>query len=208
MTPTMKRPFFLKLQQEGDARMSDFQFVLLGAIGILVALALFVLWIRHMIRTLTALWAPNTQFVNGTFSRFRAKLRGTYQERPVLAYLGNGGNADHVYNLRMTVPPGFENWALTFIRLRKGEPPVWNLKAKPGATERLKTAGLLAAVEGIPGNWQLRYRAGSGSVQLSIAGVGMYYCPDLATFQAQLNLLVRLAGLNEAAAGTALPLAA
>jgi hypothetical protein len=193
--------------------MSGFQ-LLLVLIGILAVFAVFALWIRSMMRKLAALWAPNTRLVNGTFSRFRARVRGTYQDRPVLTYLGNEGGADdfgpktYSYTVRMTVPPGFENWALLFGVPRKGEPPVWNLKAKPGPAEQLKAAGLLAAVERAPRNWRLRYRAGSGRLELSIAGVGMYFCPDSGTFQAQLDLLVRLAAIIHAAAGTPLRQAA
>lgn len=185
--------------------MSGFQLLLIVA-GIAAVFALLMLWMRSMMRKLKELWAPNTQLVNGTFSRFRAKLTGTYQNRPVMVYLGNQDAEEKIYsyNLRMTLPPGFENWALACIVPRKGEPPVWSLKAKPGATEQLKSAGLLAEVASIPSNWQLRYRAGNGGVQLSIGGVGMYFCPDVATFQAQLDLLVRVAAITLAAAGTPL----
>jgi hypothetical protein len=189
--------------------MSGFQIVLV-VIGILAACAVLALWMRRMMRQLTALWAPNTLFLKGTFSRFQTRLRGTYQDRPVLVYMGNDGSSEDVgpttfsYTMRMTVPPGFENWALTNRVPRKGEPPAWNLKANAGPAEQLKTAGLLAAVESVPGHWQLRYRAGSGRLELVIAGVSTYFCPDPATFQAQLDLLVRLAFITVAAAGTPL----
>jgi hypothetical protein len=189
--------------------MSGFQLLLIVA-GIAVVFGLLMLWMRSMMRKLKELWAPNTQLVNGTFSRFRAKLTGTYQNRPVMVYLGNQDVEEKIYsyNLRMTLPTGFENWALACVVPRKGEPPAWTLKAKPGATEQLTSAGLLTEVASIPGNWQLRYRASNGGLQLSIVGVGMYFCPDVATFQAQLDLLVRIAAITLAAAGTPLRAAA
>jgi hypothetical protein len=194
-----------------DRRMFDSQFLLI-ALGIVAVFVLLALWFRMMMRRLAVLWTPNTKLVKGTFSRFRAKLSGTYQDRPVMAYLGNegGGGPDdfgpktYSYTVRMTVPPGAEDWAVVFSVARKGEPPAWNLRAKPAPAERLKTAGLLTAVEGAPRNWRLRYRAGSGRLEISIAGVGMYFCPDLGTFQAQLDLLSRLASITHDAAAPGL----
>ena len=188
--------------------MTGFQF-LLALFGILVVFALLALWVRRMIGQITANWAPNTQFVNGTFSRFRTRLNGTYQERPILTYLGNEGGGEFgpttfCYTLRMTVPPGFENWSMVCAVPRKGEPPEWTLKAKPGPADRLKAEGLLTAVEDAAKFWRLRYRAGSGRLELSIAGVGMYFCPDVVMFQRQLDLLSRLASITQAASVSSL----
>lgn len=186
--------------------MSDGQFLLI-VLGIVAVTALIALWYRMMMRKLARLWAPNILLVNGTFSRFRALLRGTYQGQPVMAYLGNeSGGEDataksYSYTVRVTVPPGFENWAVAYAIPRKGEPPAWTIKAKPGPAEQLKVAGLLTAVENAPRNWRLRYRAGKGRLELSISGVGMYFCPDTPTFQAQLDLLMRLTAVKTAAAG-------
>jgi hypothetical protein len=185
--------------------MSGFQLLLI-LVGIVAVFAVIMLWMRGMMRKLATRWAANTQLVKGTFSRFRAKLTGAYGDRPVMAYLGNEGGADDIgpktysYTLRMTVPAGFENWTSVCVVPRKGEPPAWNLKAKPEAAEQLKAAGLLTAVHSAPRNLRLRYRASSGRLELSIAGVAMDFCPDVATFQAQLDLLARLADITRAAA--------
>lgn len=53
--------------------------ILLVALGVPALIVLLALWYRSMMRKLTAIWAPNTQLVQGTFSRFRALLRGTYR---------------------------------------------------------------------------------------------------------------------------------
>ena len=183
--------------------------ILLIALGILAAVALLALWFRSMMRKMAAIWAPNTQLVQGTFSRFRARLRGTYEGRPVVAYLANesGGGPDDVgpttysYILYMTGPAELENWSAVCQVPRKGEPPAWRLKAKPGPSDRLTAAGLLTTLEQAPKNLRFRYRAGSGRIQLSIPGAGMYFCPNVQTFQAQLDLLSRLAAITHAAAG-------
>jgi hypothetical protein len=188
--------------------MSGLDFLLIG-LGIVAVAGGLAFWYRTMMRKLAAIWAPNTRIVQGTFSRFRALLRGTYHDRPVMAYLGNQrgmatddvGPSTYSYTVRMTVPPGSDNWTLASRFSRKGAKPEWVLQAKPGPAERLKAVGLLDAVESAPRNWQLRYRAGSGRLEISISGVGMYFSPNVATFQAQLDLLLRLEAVTRAAAG-------
>jgi hypothetical protein len=185
---------------------SQFLLILLGIVAVAGLLAL---WFRSMMRKIAARWTSNTQLVNGTFSRFRAQLRGTYHGRPVMMYLGNEGGGDgapktYSYTVRMSVPPGSENWALNWSVPRKGEPAAWNLKAKPGQADQLTAAGLLSAVESASKNWHFRYRASSGRLELGISNVGMYFCPDTAAFQAQLDMLVRLAAVTQAPAGTSL----
>jgi hypothetical protein len=181
--------------------------ILLVALGVPALIVLLALWYRSMMRKLTAIWAPNTQLVQGTFSRFRALLRGTYQGRPVVAFLANesgpedAGPKTYSYILYMTVPAEFENWSAVCQVPRKGEPPAWRLKAKPGPADQLTAAGLLAALEQAPKNLRFRYRAGSGRIQLSIPGAGMYFCPDVQSFQWQLDFLSRLAAITHAAAG-------
>lgn len=180
--------------------------ILLIVLGVLVFAALLALWYRSMMRKLKAIWAPNTELVHGTFSRFRALLRGTYQGRPVTAFLANeagddSGSKSYSYIVQMTFPAEFENWSAVCQVPRKGEPPAWRLQAKPGPANRLTAAGLLAALEQAPKNLRLRYRAGSGRMQLSIPGAGMYFCPNVQTFQAQLDLLSRLAAITHTAAG-------
>lgn len=188
--------------------MSGWQIVLI-VLGILAVFVLLALWFRYMMAKLAVIWAANTKFIDGTFSRVRARVTGTYRDRPVMAYLGNEGGADdygpktYSYTVRMTEPPGFADWSLVNAVARKGEPAAWTLKAKPETAERLTGAGVLAAVEGAPRSWRLRYRAGSGRLELSIAGVAMSYCPDPKTFESQLDLLARLADLNRTASAAA-----
>lgn len=190
--------------EEGPG-MSGFT-VLLIVLGSTTAFALLLLWYRSMMHKVTALWAPNTQLVQGTFSRWRALLRGTYQGHAVAAYLANEGGDDDTasktygYIVHLTFPPGFENWSAICQVARKGEAPAWRVKVKPGPADRLTAAGLLAALDHAPKNYQFRYRASTGRMQLLIPRVGMYFCPDTRTFQAQLELLSRLAAITQAAA--------
>lgn len=163
-----------------------------------------------MMRKLTTLWAPNTQLVQGTFSRWRAMLRGTYRGQPIMAYMakeGDENNTTYGYNLRTTGAPGFENWSALYVAGRKGAPGAWHLRASSHPAERLTAAGLLAALEEAPKGLQFRYRASSGRMQLAFPGAGMYYCPDVQSFQWQLDFLARLAAITQAAAGASAPAA-
>jgi hypothetical protein len=187
------------------------------ALFLVLVFALCGFWFRRMMRGLTALWAENTGLVQGTFSRWRIKLNGTWEGRPIVAYLGNNAvevddatdttTTTYSYVLAMRFSPGAENWSAAY-RARRGQAPAWQVKAAARTAERLAASGLLAALEQAPKNCSLNYRAGRGRMQLSIAGVGTSYCPDAQTFREQLDLLSRLGILTHSADRTALPAAA
>ncbi len=193
----------------------------LEILGVVIAVAVVValawLWFRSLMGKAARLWEANRALVQGTLSRWRIKLTGTWERRPVVAYLAtdkvdtqeiSGGNSvTYAYILRMTFPAGFENWSATY-RSRKGQPAGWELKAGSRTDERLRAAGLMAALEQAPRNCRLRYRASKGIMQLSIAGVGMWYCPDAQVFQSQLELLSRIGTIAQSAGGTGLARAA
>lgn len=186
--------------------MSSAELVLVVALGIAAMFVFVWYFYRRMMRKAAALWEPNTRLVQGTFSRWRIKLTGTYQGRPMLAYLAKESAEDDAretyrYVVRITIAPGFENWSAWFVPERKGAPGAWHLKAGTRAAEQLRAAGLMQALEPAHQGYRCSYRAGAGRMQFSAPGAGMYYCPDVQSFQGQLDLLARLAAITQAAAG-------
>src|SRR5947209_600723 len=105
--------------------MSDALFVAIIALMIVAASALVWFFFGRMMRKAAANWEPNTRLVQGTFSRWRVKLNGVYQDHPVTAFLakeGDENNQSYGYVARMTVAPGFENWSASYVVGRKDAP--------------------------------------------------------------------------------------
>jgi len=175
-------------------------------IGILVVLALsglavvFYLVVVRRDRTADrqAAWKHVVDAIDGSYKG--SKICGTYQGKSVEVFLNDGGYEipSYSYFLRLkTSIQGFD----------------WNMKADvtsstdtaksrniqtddKGLKQRLNDAGAVELVDSVSTKAQLRYRADKGTLEYQM-GVADSYVPTSEEFQTQLNLLTKLAELNE-----------
>ncbi len=145
------------------------------------------------------LWAPLAPLVNGT--AHGSRLSGTYQKMPVLARIGGGSDeeAEFFYELTLTPGPAPKDWALSFTgeKFLGTGTKTWRVKSKDDdLRQRLTDAGAAAAVQNWPSHPEITYKGKNGTLHYWKRAEGMYDIPSVEDFQAQLDLLAKLAQFN------------
>lgn len=163
-----------------------------GFIGIL---AMFVIFSRRS--SVSNTWEPLVPLVNGTLERkyMTAILQGTYQEHPVQATLITGGaeNPD-TFQIQMTTVARGANWLARYGSENLFGKDQWYIKANhPILQQRLDQSGILAELQQWDSRPTIRYESDSGTLIYEEDG----RVPKPERFQAQLGLLLRIAGINE-----------
>ena len=141
-------------------------------------------------------WLPLVPVVNGELERkYRsAILRGTYQQYPVQATLLLGGAEDpDTFQIEMTVPRGGTDWSIQYGSENLFGKDQWYVKTKDERYQQeLIQSGLLAEMQRWESHPTVSYRAQSGMLIYEEKG----NVPKPERFQAQLDLLLRLARIN------------
>lgn len=148
-------------------------------------------------------WEPLTPIVNGTLERKygSAVLRGTYQAHPILAtqILGGAENPD-AFRIEMTIVARGANWLVRYGSEKLFGKDQWYLQASHEVLkQRLAQSSILTEMQRWEGHPTISYRADSGALSYEENGP----VPKPERFQAQLNLLLHLAELNEQVNGMA-----
>jgi hypothetical protein len=129
------------------------------------------------------------------------KVTGSYQGRAVDVLLQNHGYEmeSYVYHLTTKVRIQGFDWAASFgdtsfLNPTKG----WHIKCGDEALRRrLTEAGAFELIAQAPGKPDVRYRADRGTLEYSLSVGVSSYAPTPDEFETQLNLLSRLADINE-----------
>jgi hypothetical protein len=142
-------------------------------------------------------WEPLVPVVNGTLDRKygSAVLRGTYQERPILAtqILGGAENPD-TFRIEMTTVSRGANWLVRYGSEKLFGKDQWYLQAgHEKLSQRLTDLDVLTEMQRWQGHPTISYRVDSGTLSYEEEGS----VPKPERFQAQLDLLLRFAQINE-----------
>ncbi len=179
-------------------------FVLVAVIFALV-IWLIVWFIKRSYRIYAERWAPLAALVSGTHKG--SKMTGTYEGRTVEARISgvsdNDNNRHHTtydFHLKLAAAPGSKDWKVIYggeKLLGFGEKR-WHVSAKDDALkERLNGAGVVAELANWHGYPIVSYKAKRGEFEYQERVGGMYDLPSPERFAAQLELLARLARVNE-----------
>jgi hypothetical protein len=146
-----------------------------------------------------ATWSHVTKSVAGAWER--SKICGNYQGRPVEIFVSDHGHELplYFYHLRIKVPLKGFDWTICFDTTNFLDPTKsWHIKTgnEPLKT-RLADAGAIALVSERPEHPEVSYRADKGTLELQFYVDDDKYVPTAEDLQAQLNLMIRLADLNE-----------
>jgi hypothetical protein len=142
-------------------------------------------------------WEPLVPVVNGTLERkyMTALLRGIYQAYAVSATLLTGGAEDpDTFQIEMRTAARGANWLAKYGSKKLFGKDEWYVKADhPILQQRLDESGFLAELQDWDGHPTISYRSDPGT--LIYEETGSVPKPD--RFRAELDLLVRLARINE-----------
>ncbi|MFL6211524.1 MAG: hypothetical protein ACJ74W_21930 [Pyrinomonadaceae bacterium] len=144
-------------------------------------------------------WAHVVSLIGGT--ERRGKISGSYQGRAVEVFLADHGDETtfYYYHLRLKVPIRGFDWTIRFDTTTFLDPTKrWHIKSSEEALkQKLTDAGALELVKQAAGRPDVRYRADKGTLEYERYVGEDTYVPTPDEFAAQLNLLTRLADLNE-----------
>lgn len=145
-----------------------------------------------------AAWAHSAKLIDGTWQR--SILCGNYQGRPVEVFLSDHGHelSLYFYHLRLRVPLKGFDWKIYFKANLVDPSQCWFIKTNnEPLKERLTEAGAIALVGERPEHPEVSYRADRGTLELQFYVDDDKYVPTAEALQSQLNLMTRLADLNE-----------
>ena len=170
-------------------------YVLICFGGLIAALTAFVIISRRS--SVSNTWEPLVPIVNGTLERkyITALLQGVYGEHPVQATLITGGaeNPD-TFQIQMKTVGRGADWLARYGSGKLFGRDQWYIKADhPMLQQRLDQSGLLAELQQWDSHPTIRYESNSGTLLYEEDGT----VPNPERFQAQLGLLLRIAGINE-----------
>ena len=141
-------------------------------------------------------WPPLVPIVNGALERkyMSAMLKGTYQQYPVQATLLLGGAEDpDTFHIEMAVPRGGTDWSIQYGSEKLFGKDQWYVKTKDERYQQeLVQSGILAEMQRWESLPTVSYRAQPGTLIYEEKG----NVPKPERFQAQLDLLLRLARIN------------
>lgn len=141
-------------------------------------------------------WLPLVPIVNGELERTyrRARLRGMYQQYPIQATLILGGAEDpDTFHIEMTIPPGGTDWSIQYGSEKLLGKDEWYVKTpEEGVQQQLIQSGVLAEMQRWESHPTISYRAQSGTLIYE----ERVNIPQPERFQAQLDLLLRIAEMN------------
>ena len=142
-------------------------------------------------------WEPLVPIVNGTLQRkyMTAILEGKYHEHPIQATLITGGaeNPD-TFRIDMTTVSRGANWLVRYGSDKLLGKDQWYLQAgHEKLRQRLEDSDILTEMRRWEGHPTISYRADSGTLTYEEEGK----VPTPERFHSQLDLLLRLAQLNE-----------
>ena len=144
-------------------------------------------------------WAQVSAIIGGT--RHRAKLIGSYEGRPVEVFIQDEGYemTSYRYYLIMKVPMRGYDWTIDYGEFSFLNPTKsWHIKSGDEAIrQRLREAGAVELVEQDRWRPKVRYRADRGTLEYARFVVEADSVPAPDEFKAQLDLLARLADMNE-----------
>jgi hypothetical protein len=105
----------------------------------------------------------------------------------------------YFYHLRLRVPLKGFDWKIYFAKTNLVDPSkCWFIKTNNELLkERLTDAGTIALVSERPEHPEVSYRADRGTLDLQFYVDDDEYVPAAEDLQSQLNLMTRLADLNE-----------
>lgn len=148
------------------------------------------------------LWPSLAPLVNGASKG--DTLAGMYNEMPVQARVKTISDSDnsteHYYELALTQAVAGKDWALSYSgdKLLGMGKKAWHVKTRDEALkQRLIDAGALGLVEQWPGYPDVSYKAKSGTLHYTIQIKNMFALPAPQEFRAQLDLLTKLARINQ-----------
>jgi len=146
-----------------------------------------------------AAWSHVTKSVAGAWER--SKLCGNYQGRPVEIFVSDHSHELplYFYHLRLRVPLKGFDWKIYFAKTNLVDPSkCWFIKTNnEPLKERLTDAGAIVLVSERPEHPEVSYRADRGTLELQFYVDDDEYVPAAEDLQSQLNLMTRLADLNE-----------
>src|SRR5574341_597923 len=123
-----------------------------------------------------------------------AVLRGTYQGHPIQATLVIGGAEDpDTFHIEMPVPPWGADWSLQYGSEKLFGKDQWYMKTgDESLQEEFVQSGALAEMQRWKSHPTISYRVQPGMLIYEEKGT----VPKPERFQAQLDLLLRLAQMN------------
>lgn len=180
-------------------------FFFLGIIAFIALVVWFFIWfIKKSNAKYAQLWSALTPLVNGTAKGHR--MSGTYQGRTVRARLNSvsdgDNNTSYYFEVNMQSAPRGSDWKVVYGGekfMGFGEKH-WHVSTRDeAAKERLTRTGVLEEMQRWGSHPTLKFKAKSGELEYSEPVNGMFSIPAPERFQAQLELLARLAAFNEQA---------
>jgi hypothetical protein len=174
-------------------------FIVLALVGVIV---IFLLSVRTKPPrpSRQAAWAHVLRRIGGTVGR-RGQISGSHEGRPLEIFL-QAYDEDamfYCYLLRLKIPIQGFDWTIKCDTTTFLDPTQrWHLKSSEEALVRkLTEAGAVELVKQDAARPEVRYRADKGTLEYSDIVNDDTYVPTPAEFEAQLNLLLRLADLNK-----------
>lgn len=163
--------------------------------GLIAVLTMWVIVSRRS--SVSSTWEPLVPIVNGTLERkyMTAVLQGNYQGHPIQATLITGGaeNPDTFQIQIKTVARGAD-WLIRYGSQKLFGEDQWYIEAKhPILQQRLDQSQILAELPQWDNHPTIRYESDSGVLLYEENGK----VPKAERFQSQLDLLVRMARINE-----------
>ncbi len=178
------------------------EYGVVAAIVVVLIVLLAVVIARRRRNVYGKLWAPLLPLVNG--SARDSRLSGTYRRMPVTARIAGSGDENPSYHYELTLTPGAAagDWALSHTgeKFLGTGTKTWRVKSKDDALRlRLTEAGAVGAIQNWASQPEITYKSKSGALHYWQRVEGMYSVPSPEEFQAQLDLLARLAEINREA---------
>ena len=166
--------------------------------GFLLACVAFVI-LRNR-STVSNEWTPLVPVVNGTLDRKKyrsALLQGTYQQHPVLATLNLGGaEGPDIFRIEMQTVPRGPDWLIQYGSEKLFGKEEWHIKTSNEILkQRLAESGTLTELQSWKSHPTISYRTALEAMVYEEEGK----IPQPERFQAQLDLLLRLAQIMEQA---------
>jgi hypothetical protein len=173
-----------------------------AAVGAAVVIAAAAVWAARRGRDRFApVWRPLLAIIGGQ-SR-AGRISGTYSGMPVEARIAEDGDGASFWELSLTLPGGGADWSLTYTgqKFLGSGTKAWRIKSKDeGVPVRMGDAGALDLVRQWPTYPEIDYKAKTGLLSYRENVGGPYAVPAPDAFRAQLDLLVKLAELNNLSA--------
>lgn len=170
--------------------------------GMVILLVPLIIWFnRRNAGKYAQLWPPLAAKVNGTFKG--RSMTGSYGGMPVQARINtvsDDSSTEYFYELTLTSAAHGRDWTVTygsdklFGMGQKG----WLVKARDESLkQRLTDAGTVDLVQGGEGHPEVSYKAKHGVLKYEQRVGGMFALPTAEQFDRQLDLLARLAQINQ-----------